>query len=162
MDRNTRTENAITVCCALVVLAGFLLSAPRGGGKEVVYDAALMKTAEPMDAIQAFRLEREEVRRLEALQLNAVAADEGAEESVRNAARRELIERTNAMEAESTIEGILRMRGFEDAVATVHAGSVNVIVRAPSVTQAESAQILELVMRETGKTGGEIKIMTVD
>ena len=162
MAHNSRMSRAVTVCCALVVLAGLFLSAPRGRAGVAAPEAARADAADPTDAIQAFRLEREEVRRMETLQLNAVAADEGADEAVRNAARRELIARTNAMEAEATIEGILRIRGFRDAVATVHEESVNVIVRAPSLSQAESAQILELVMRETGKTGGAIKIMTVD
>ena len=153
---------AVTALCALVVLAALVYSAPRKSAAGVVSEAPRAAADGPTDAIRAFRQEREEVRRLETLQLNAVAADEGAEESVRNAARRELIARSDAMEAESTIEGVLRIRGFADAVATVHEESVNVIVRAPSLTQAQSAQILELVMRETGKTGGEIKIMTVD
>ena len=159
MDR--KRSNAVTACCALVVLAALVFSAPRKPRNEAVREETTARV-QPTDAIQAFRQEREDVRRLETLQLNAVAADEGAEENVRSAARRELIRRASAMEAESTIEGILRIRGFADAVATVHEESVNVIVRASSLTQAESAQILELVMRETGKTGGEIKIMTVD
>ena len=65
------------------------------------------------------------------------------------------------METETTVEGVLRMRGFEDAVVTVSANSVNVVVRADALSQAESAAILELVMRETGQSGANVKIMTV-
>ena len=53
------------------------------------------------------------------------------------------------------------MRGFGDALVTVSANSVNVVVHADTLSQAESAAILELVMRETGQSGANVKIMTV-
>ena len=59
-------------------------------------------------------------------------------------------------------EGVLRVRGFEDAVVTVHADSANVLVRTPSLSRDQSAQILELVSRETGLLGGNIKIIPIN
>ena len=50
-------------------------------------------------------------------------------------AQRQLLELTDWMEKEVTIEGVLRSRGFEDALATVHTDSVNVLVRCESITQ---------------------------
>ena len=69
-----------------------------------------------------------------------------------------LIERA---EQELTLEGILQGRGFADAVVSVGERSCNVLLRQESVTQQESAVILELVMRETGLTGGNVKIIPV-
>ena len=90
-----------------------------------------------------------------------MAADEEADAGTRARARSELLTLTSRMEVETTVEGVLRMRGFEDAVVTVSANSVNVVVRADALSQTESAAILELVMRETGQSGANVKIMTV-
>ena len=61
-----------------------------------------------------------------------------------------------------TLEGVLRARGYEDAVVTVHQDSVNVLVKAVSLSKSDSAVILELVSRETGQTGGNIKIIPLN
>lgn len=149
----------MTALGALVIVAALIYAVPRPEREKTPVSSV---AAEPVDAVQAFLSEREEVRKLETLRLSAVAADEAADEAVREEARRELIRLAGFMEAETTIEGVLRLRGFADAVATVHTDSVNILVRASGLTQSQSAQILDLVMRETGQRGGNIKIMTVD
>lgn len=154
-----RFTEAITVGCALIVAAGLWYAHPAR--VETAMEAVRAEIPK-QDVLAAFRAEHAEVRQLESVQLSAVAEDEGAEDGVRDAARRELVALTGYMEAEETIEGVLRMRGYDDAVATVHADSVNVLVRTPSLSQNESGFILDLVMRETGQRGGNIKIMTVD
>ena len=51
--------------------------------------------------------------------------------------------------------------GFEDALVTLSGRSANVLVRRDSLTRAETAVILELVMRETGITSGNVKIIPI-
>ncbi len=114
------------------------------------------------DPLERFRLEREQVRKVEVAQLNALIADDGADKDLRDGARRQLLNLTAHMEQEVTLEGVLTARGFEGALATVHSDSVNVLVKAASLTRAESAAILELTLRETGQKGENIKIIPVE
>ena len=72
-----------------------------------------------------------------------------------------MLETLSNQEKETTIEGVLRMRGYSGAVATVHEDSVNVLVRAESLSQSETAVILELVLREAGISGGNVKIIPI-
>lgn len=126
---------------------------------------APMEEAQPRakeDALERFRQEREQVRQMELEQLRAVAADEAAGEEIRAQANRQLLQLTECMEQEVTLEGLIRAQGFEDVLCTVHADSVNVLVRQPSVTRAESALILDTAMRETGQAGGSVKVIPVD
>ena len=81
---------------------------------------------------------------------------------LRGEAGAQLLRLLEYSEQETTIEGVLRVRGFEDAVVTVHADSANVLVRTPSLSRDQSAQILELVSRETGLLGGNIKIIPIN
>ena len=117
--------------------------------------------AVPTDAIERFRSEREQMRAVEVRELKALIADSGADAGLRDEARRQLLNLTTYMEQEVTIEGVLRARGFEDALCTVHEGSVNVLVRADTLTRAESAVILELTLRETKEQSGNIKIIPI-
>ncbi|MBQ6326794.1 MAG: SpoIIIAH-like family protein, partial [Clostridia bacterium] len=82
-------------------------------------------------------------------------------EEIRAQARRTLLDMLAHARSENTIEGILHSRGFEDALASVSASAANVLIRGDALTHAQSAVILDLVMRETGLTGGNVKIIPV-
>ena len=56
----------------------------------------------------------------------------------------------------------MRARGFAQAVATVHEDSANVLVETEALTQEDASAILELVARETGLLGGNIKIIPLN
>ena len=159
MKRSGGWTRAMTVFSAAVLVAGALFCFSDRGNRAEPWEgrtAEAAATARP-DALLAFSEERARVRQMESSVLSTMAADEGT----RARARSELLTLTSRMETETTVEGVLRMRGFEDAVVTVSANSVNVVVRADALSQAESAAILELVMRETGQSGANVKIMTV-
>ncbi len=163
MSKASTFSRLLTAASAVIVIVTLAFCVPQYIKSHRLSAGSPSKPAAESkeDAVEAFIAERKSVRELEVLQLNAVAADEDADSAVRAQALSRLIRLTDNMEKETTLEGILRMRGFEDAVVTVHTDSVNVVVRADELTQSESAIILELVMRETGQTGGNVKIMTV-
>ncbi|MBQ3079133.1 MAG: SpoIIIAH-like family protein [Clostridia bacterium] len=151
---------ALVVACALLYSVGTLKYAPFRSVETISYNEKEYENPKEYDnPIEAFHREREEVRRLEVLQLNAVINDESANEDIRNEARRLLIDISRYMEAETAIEGVLALRGFTQNAVTVSANSVNVVIGMEALTQKESAQIMELVMRETGFSGGNVKIM---
>ena len=152
---------------ALVALAlCFSLAQPNWNRAQMpaAQVAAPSLAAQPQareDALDRFRQEREQVREMEINQLRAVAADEAAGEEIRAQANRQLLQLTAFMEQEVTLEGLLRAQGFADVLCTVHADSVNVLVRQMSVTRSESALILDTAMRETGQAGGSVKVIPV-
>ena len=108
-----------------------------------------------------FRLEREQLRAREEAQLNDIIHSEGADGQIIADAQRQLLEMLSRSETEATLEGLLQSRGFEEVIVSVSRGSANVLVRTDMLTQGETAVILELVMRETGLTGGNVKIIPV-
>lgn len=113
------------------------------------------------DPMAAFRLEREQLRARQEAELNDIihAPDGDGETAAR--ARRQLLDMLEHARAESAIEGVLQSRGFEDALVSVSDAAANVLIRGDGVTRAQSAVILDLVMRETGLTGGNVKIIPV-
>ena len=66
----------------------------------------------------------------------------------------------NNMEKELTVESLLKAKGFADAAVTLHAGSVNVILSAESLSEEQVAQVLDIVIRETGEPAENVKVTT--
>jgi len=122
---------------------------------------ALSQAPTPSDPMHSFRLERQQLRARQEAQLNDIIHDDSSDPQVVAQAQRQLMEELARAEQEAAIEGILQSRGFDDALASVSANTANVLVRGEALTQRETAVILDLVMRETGLTGGNVKIIPV-
>ncbi len=148
------------VLSAVVVLSAMFLSVVSNDPKNS-FDERVVAASVKTDVFEEFRLERTRVRELETVQLTALMNDLSVSEDMRIEAARMLNEMAEHMEAETTIEGILKMRGHEDAVVTVHPGSVNIVLKDGADDKTECAFILDLVLRETGQTAGNVKIIGV-
>jgi hypothetical protein len=157
IDRRAQLILLVSLLLALGSMYMLLWSGVRGGG--AVPSAS--QVYEPVDSIARFRGERERVRAVEAQQLNALIQDAAAGQDLKDRAREKLVLLTEWMEQETTVEGVLRAEGYVDPLVTVHADSVNVLVRLETLTQADAAKILSLAARETGEPGGNIKVIPV-
>lgn len=144
-----------------MTLVSFCLGRALVFKERAVRVQAPASSAPAADPIDAFLLERQQLRQMQIAQLNDLIEANAAEPEIVLRAQRQLMETLSNQEKETTIEGVLRMRGFSSAVATVHTDSVNVLVRAESLSQKETAVILELVLRETGVSGGNVKIIPI-
>lgn len=152
---------------SVLILAAFMLitsvclyvrrDAPRAMGA-----ASVAVTVEQNDPVTQFRTEREQLRSRQTGELNDIIHDSSTDAETASLAKRQLMDLMKRQEAEQQLEGILAIRGFEDALVTVSDASVNVILRANALTRRETAVILDLVLRETGVTAGNVKILTIN
>ena len=117
---------------------------------------------EPVQAMSDFYTDREALREGELDHLREIMADESVPEEIRLSAGRRELELMDRSEKEAAIEAVLTARGYAPVVVTVQSDSVNVLLKAASLAQRDAAAILELVMRETGVTGGNVKIVPVN
>ena len=117
---------------------------------------------EEADPLEDFRTEREQLRSMQTAQLNDIIHDGETDSQTRALAQRTLIDLLAWSEQETTIEGVLRARGYADCVATIHEDTANVLVRAEALTRQETAVILELVLRETDVDSGNVKIIPIN
>ena len=63
------------------------------------------------------------------------------------------------MEAESNIETLIVAKGFEQCVAVISSGAINVVVKAETLTQSDIAIINEIVYEQSGIVPANIKIV---
>ncbi len=157
---------------ALVVLLGVLLCARALGqnstpvvsleGRDA--PAAALDTQQVSgtgDFFKDFRAQRETARADEIALLDSIIERKNAPaESVRDADARK-IELTRFTEQERAIEKLLVAKGFEDVAAFVQEGTVSVVVKKEKLSDADTAKILELAMRQTEQEAGNIKIIPV-
>lgn len=108
---------------------------------------------------EAYREERDSVRTEELAYLDAIVA-QGADEATLSDAQKQKLDLITCMEAELNSENLIRAKGFENVIVSMHKGSVNVIVDGQTLTDEQVAQILDIVLRETGESAQNIKVST--
>jgi stage III sporulation protein AH len=111
------------------------------------------------DSILEYKAQRSDVRQKEVAYLDTIIENEKTEQEVLNEAQMQKIEITKNMEMELTVEGLIKAKGFADALVTVQANSVNVVVKTESLTDKQAAEILDIVKTETNQPSSNIKIM---
>lgn len=108
---------------------------------------------------EMYRSERDSVRTQELAYLDAIVA-QGGDEATLSEAQKQKMTLVDCMESELNTENLIRAKGFEEVVVSMHNGSVNVIVDADALTDEQVAQILDIVLRQTGETAENIKVST--
>lgn len=106
-----------------------------------------------------YRSERDSVRTQELAYLDAIVA-QGGDEATMSEAQKQKMTLVGCMESELNTENLIRAKGFEEVIVSMHNGSVNVIVDADALTDEQVAQILDIVLRETGENAENIKVST--
>ena len=113
------------------------------------------------DPLTRFRTEREQMRQRQRSELNGIIHDAKTDGETLSLAQRQLLEIMDAEQAEVQIEGVINSRGLGEALVSVSAGAVNVLLRSEDLTRQETAVILDLVLRQTGVTSGNVKIIPI-
>ena len=94
--------------------------------------------------------------------LDSVIANANTDTETINEAQQMKMEIVANMELESTLEGLLVAKGFEDAIVTFGSTSVNVVIKDTELTSAKVAQILDVVTSETQYTASEVKVIQAE
>jgi stage III sporulation protein AH len=105
------------------------------------------------------RLDREKNRSFYIETLNGIVTDQNTDVSIKEMAQTEMLSLITRSETESIIENLIKAKGFKDALVIMGEDSVNIIVNAHQLTQAQVAQIKDIVSREAKVDIENIKIM---
>lgn len=94
---------------------------------------------------------------LETLQIVVDSAEELPE--TRDRALSEIMQIASDIELEGAVEEMIKAKGFEDCVAIISGGKINVIVKSEGLMTSEVAQITDIVKNETGLSAENIRIV---
>lgn len=133
----------------------------EGISESEVPGEAVFTSTTSLDTLSGAKLLKEQTRAknketlLEVIN-NANISEEQKQEAVDN-----MIEITEIAEKETAAEILLEAKGFEDVVVSITADTVDVVVSTPELTQAQRAQIEDIVVRKTGIAPEAIVISTL-
>ena len=159
---NRRTMTLFGVCLLLLAAVAANVIMNRNDAKTTAMDTAAVSVSAPGaqgSFFDIYRSERDSVRTQELAYLDAIVA-QGGDEATLSEAQKQKMTLVGCMESELNTENLIRAKGFEDVIVSMHNGSVNVIVDADALTDEQVAQILDIVLRETGETAENIKVST--
>ena len=95
-----------------------------------------------------YRNERESTRTQEIQFYDSIIASTTSSEEAKEEAEANKLALITQMEKELVTEGIIRGKGFEDAIVTTSASNVNVFVKSAELTSVEVAQITSVVTEQ--------------
>ena len=128
-------------------------------GAENVSEASSSGVVQQMSFFDSFRSERDDTRSQEIAYIDSII-EQGADAETMADAQQQKLSIVDNMEKEMTIESLLKAKGFSDAAVTLHSGSVNVILSAEALSDEQVAQVLDIIVRETGEKTENVKITT--
>ncbi len=97
-----------------------------------------------------YRTEREATRTQEIQFYDAIIASATSSDSAKEEAQTNKLNLIEQMEKELVTEGIIRGKGFDDAIVTSSSSNVNVFIKSADLTGSEVAQITAVVTEQLG------------
>ena len=107
------------------------------------------------------RLEREQSRARQREVLLELINNDNVEQEVRAQSAENMLTIQRRIEKESAAEALIESRGFNEVFVRIGDSSVDVIVNKESLTDAELAQIEDIVLRKVGSDTHDIRIATM-
>lgn len=159
---NRRTMTLFGVCLLLLAAVAANIIMNRNEQHIVAAETAAVSvsaTGAQGSFFDIYRSERDSVRTQELAYLDAIVA-QGGDEATLSEAQRQKMTLVGCMESELNTENLIRAKGFREVIVSMHNGSVNVIVDADVLGDEQVAQILDIVLRETGESAENIKVST--
>lgn len=124
-------------------------------------EAVLASTTLNASYFASTKLTREQNRAREKETLMELMENEALNEEVKKDAAASYLAIKDIMERENATELLLEAKGFDGAVVSIIADSVDVIINAPTITEQQIAQIESIVKRKTGVEAQNIVINPV-
>ncbi len=107
------------------------------------------------------RLNKQQTRD-EALELlKSVADSEDSAAETKEKANNDMIDLAKTTDVESTIESLIKAKGFSDCMVYISNDAVNVVVATAGLSSEQAAQINEIVISESGREASAIKIVEI-
>ena len=126
--------------------------------------AAVFASADTSDDASRYfaeaKLDREQSRAKQKEILTEMLDNSNVSESQKNVCSDSMLELQERIEKETAAEAMIEAKGFSQAYVRMDDDTVDVVVDKDTLTDAEVAQIQDIVKRKTGYTAEQIRIST--
>ncbi|MCM1267360.1 MAG: SpoIIIAH-like family protein [Bacteroidales bacterium] len=122
---------------------------------------AVFTSAQTTSALSGAKVEKEQTRLQNKETLLEIINNANISETQKQDAVNSMISMTDIAEKETAAEILLEAKGFDDAIVSIDGESVDVVVNTAELSEAQRAQIEDIVIRKTGVSADAIVISTV-
>ncbi len=129
---------------------------------EEVPGEAVFTSAGASTVLSGAKLEKEQTRAQNKETLLEIINNANISETQKQEAVDNMISMTDIAEKETAAEILLEAKGFDDAIVSIDGESVDVVVNTTELTEAQRAQIEDIVIRKTGVSADAVIISTVN
>lgn len=123
---------------------------------------AVFTSAGTTSELSGAKLQKEQTRAQNKETLLEIINNANIGETQKQEAVNSMISMTDIAEKETAAEILLEAKGFDDAVVSIDGDSVDVVVNTEELTEAQRAQIEDIVIRKTGVSPDAVIISTVN
>lgn len=127
------------------------------GNKEI--DMAVSNTNVNRDYFVEQRLSRDKLRANTIDRLDDIVNNSQTTKEVRSEAQKEIMNIGQLSEKELQIEGLVKSKGFEEAIVFLTSDDIKIVVSATELSEQDMVKILDIIKSETEFTADNIKIM---
>lgn len=116
------------------------------------------------DYFSSARINRQQARDSALSLLEEAAANNDADQTIRNEANASIQVMADCTMAEAQIESLVIAKGYANCVAFVGQDSASVVVSLADgqLTETDTAKIMEITMEQTGLEAGQIKVIQAE
>lgn len=122
---------------------------------------AVFTSSATLDTLSGAKLLKEQTRARNKETLLEIINNVNITEEQKQEAVDNMIAITDVAEKETAAEILLEAKGFEDVVVSITDGMVDVVVNTSELTEAQRAQIEDIIIRKTGVSAENIVISTI-
>lgn len=144
---------------ALLVLTGclnYFLNRPDAG------QASGDSTLTYSDYFAASRSDRDASRQETVAYYETIIGSEATSAEAKANAETDLAALVAGIDTEQRLETLIKALGYSDCLVTVGSENINIILKSDALTDAEVAQVFEVVSSETGKSVEYVRIKPID
>lgn len=157
----SKKKKIIIVSCFTVLLLGAgVLNLVLN--KTLFADSSKNTVVTNANFFSTYRTDRTDTRNQEILYLDAIIASNNTSAEAKKTAEQKRQELVGLMETELALEGLIKAKGFNDAVISSSTSAINVIVKSAELSADEVAQIVDIIETQTSYTIDNIKIIPVE
>ncbi|MFW5995881.1 MAG: SpoIIIAH-like family protein, partial [Halanaerobiaceae bacterium] len=106
-----------------------------------------------------YRLERDKARSEQIDIYREMINNPNTDKASKEKAQQKMLDLTDKMEKEMEIESLIRARGYNDSLAYIHDGSVDVIIKTEGLSEDDVAKIGDIIVKTTGFSFDDVTII---
>lgn len=127
-------------------------------GNKTIEEAIGQEVATTRNYFVEYRLSRDKLRANLVDRLDGIVRNENTNDKMRTEAQQEIMNIGKTSEVELQIEGLIKSKGFDDALVFLTNDNIKVVVSSDKLSEQDMVKILDIVKSETDYDVNNIKI----